>query len=358
VKITTEAKRLKEALTIINRVTPSRTTLPITSMALIEALNGQVVIKATDLEIAGGFMLPSDILEQGECMVDPKRALLFAKGEKGIITITSIGDEVVLSSSSGKVTLPSLTKELPDLKQVCSNVDSVNAEFELPDGLVQALSYVLPCAATEESRPVLTGVVFRFKGEKLSLAAADGFRLAVAELDHDVTEPFELIVPAKALGLVSKMKGDIWFGYNGADRVAFYSDGVKILSQTIQGTFPQHEQLIPDKPPTWKIVCSGKTVKQRLSQIKASGSGIIRMTMDGEFLALTSKSEEEQDMTMTVPAVFTGEGYIAVNQKYLSVAAGIFDEVTIEVTAPSSPLKMYGSVDGLLYVVMPMFVQW
>ncbi len=75
-------------------------------------------------------------------------------------------------------------------------------------------------------------------------------------------------------------------------------------------------------------------------------------------LSFTSKYEGEEEIEAFIPATIKGEEKIAFSRNYMLEAAKMFSEITLEVTTPSSPIKIYGDLDGVTLVVMPMFVQW
>ena len=110
-------------------------------------------------------------------------------------------------------------------------------------------------AASEECRPVLTGVDAKFDGSTLTLAAADGFRLAVYKLalSNPVAQKIEVIIPAKTLAELNRLMADqedpVEMMVNpNKSQILFKLKNIELVSQLIQGTFPQYEQLIPTPP--------------------------------------------------------------------------------------------------------------
>jgi len=366
-KLTCDAKRLALACNMACATTKGRTTLPITKFALIQATKEGAWLKATNLEYYVSFDLKAEVIEEGEGFVNPRRALSFASREGGRVSIETINDgETELRSLNGEgsikmrlhVPAPKDKVPLPDMKADLPII-------VLPKSFSQRCGYALQCVAEEESRPVLTGVCLDFGDNTFSMASADGFRLIVVKEDFDSPEPYRFIIPAEPLRLLKYMTGEISLSYDsGKAQFSLSSGDMTILSQTIQGTYPQYLQLIPEHDPLWTIQCSAPIMHQRLRQmLHNEGSGILRMNRplpkeDEGWLILSTRCEEIEDTEAKVPAKQEGDGKIAVQCKYLLTAMSIFSEVRIEVTSPSSPIKITGDLDGVTVVIMPMFVQW
>jgi DNA polymerase-3 subunit beta len=230
-------------------------------------------------------------------------------------------------------------------------------------------------AASEESRPVLTGVQADFDGDTLTLAAADGFRLAVRKLtlDNVVEEKVTVIIPARSLAelnrLISDQEEPVELTINPKkSQVIFRMRNVEMVSQLIQGTFPNYDQLIPQSYTTRAVVNLADFLRatRSASIFARDGSGIVRlqvMPKDGKGkIAISARAEEVGDNVGEVDATVEGEETkIAFNGKYLVDVLGVLgeDEVAFEATTSSSPgvLRPVGK-DNYVHVVMPMFVQW
>src|SRR5690606_8727193 len=149
-----------------------------------------------------------------------------------------------------------------------------------------AVNQTVFSAATDDSRPVLTGVHFAIKDGKLRLAAADGFRLSVRTMDVDeTTEERAVIIPARALGELGRLlpeadEGVVAMTFNAAQtQVQFDLGHAKLIAQLIQGTFPNYDQLIPSSYNTRTEVPVDEFMREtRLASIFArDGSGIVRL---------------------------------------------------------------------------------
>jgi DNA polymerase-3 subunit beta len=239
-----------------------------------------------------------------------------------------------------------------------------------------AITQTVFAAATDDSRPVLTGVHFHFKPGELRLAAADGFRLSVHTMPLAAEIERTAIVPARALGELGRLlaeagTGDVAITFNPTGtQVQFDVGHARLIANLIQGTFPNYEQLIPSNYTTRTEVTVGDFVREtRIASIFArDGSGIVRIisspgeTSDPGSLHITARAEEVGDNEGVLDAVVEGsESKIAFNGRYLTDVLNVIDtdRVALETTSPSSPgvLRPVGD-DRFIHVVMPMFVQW
>jgi DNA polymerase-3 subunit beta len=216
------------------------------------------------------------------------------------------------------------------------------------------------------------------EGKELTLAAADGFRLAVhtLPLKQDVAEKVEIIIPARALREVERLIAEesepVEMSVNAArSQVMFRLPDVEIVATLIQGTFPNYGQLIPQSH-TSKATIDMKQFLQetRIAGIFArDGAGIVRLQLepaegDGSgLLTVSARAEEIGNHEGKMDAKVEGEASkIAFNSKYLHDVLQALDdvsEVALETTSPSSPgvIRPIGD-NSYVHVVMPMFVQW
>jgi len=264
-------------------------------------------------------------------------------------------------------------KDFPPIPKI---EDGIATSVEV-EAFHQGVSQVVFAAATEESRPVLTGVDAEFDGDLLTLAAADGFRLAVYKLSllSPVSQKTEVIIPARTLAELNRLMADqeeaIEITVNpDKGQALFRLKDIELISQLVQGAFPHYAQLIPEKSTTQAVVDVAQFLRaSRTASIFArDGSGIVRLeiTPGAEVkpgkLRISARSEEIGDDVGEIDAIVEGEeAKIAFNGKYLIDVLSVLREaqVTLGTTNPSSPgvIRPVG-VDNYTHVVMPMFVQW
>jgi DNA polymerase-3 subunit beta len=368
-------ENLSHGLGVVQRAVATRTTLPITQHVLMATDGGRLRLSATNLEIAISTWVGAEIQDEGTITVPARLLTDFVNSlNRQPITIktTSPGKGIEVTGAGVEATINGAdANEFPPIPSV---TDGTATKVD-PKALRDAVHQVVLAAAVEDSRPVLTGVNMELEGTTLTLAAADGFRLAVrtTPLLEPVAEKLSIIVPARTLQEVERL-------IDGDDpvelvvtpqrsQVLFRLKNVEIVSQLIQGTFPNYSQLIPQEHTTRVIVDLGELqrVTRTASIFAKDGSGIIRIQMapgtggPGK-VTVSSRAEEVGDNTGELEAdVEGGEGKIAFNSRYLSDVLAVIGEskVALEMTTSSSPGVIRPvDDDQYVHVVMPMFVQW
>ena len=243
----------------------------------------------------------------------------------------------------------------------------------------EALRHTVFAAATDDGRPVLTGVHFRFDGSKMTLAAADGFRLAVYDMHvvSDLEEQLAITIPARALQEIERLLSDQQdpvelYLHHDRSYVRFHLAGAQMTAQLIQGNYPSYDQLIPSEYQTRAVVAGDKLQQQvRSAAVFArESSGIIRLIFSGETtedpgIRLTARAEELGNHRGFVGAALEGEeSRIAYNVRYLQEVLQIASgpqvaEIAMETSGPSNPgvFRVLGR-EQYVHVLMPMFVQW
>ena len=369
-------ENLAQGLGIVQRAVATRTTLPITQHVLLATDGGRLKFSATNLEVAISTWVGAEVLEDGAITIPARLLTDFINSldrQHVEIKTTSPAKGIELKGEHVQATMNGAdASEFPPIPSVDEGISTKVA----PKALRMAIHQVVMAAAVEDSRPVLTGVNVELEGTKLVLAAADGFRLAVhtTELLEPVSEKVSLIVPAKTLHEVERLiDGDDPIDIvvtPQRSQILFRLKNVEIVSQLIQGTFPNYSQLIPQERSTRAVVNLGELQRAtRTASIFAKdGSGIVRIEVTpgaggapGK-LTVSSRAEELGDNTGDIAAeVEGGDGKIAFNSRYLSDVLGVLNEeqVALEMTTSSSPgvIRPVGD-DHYVHVVMPMFVQW
>ena len=378
-KLSCLQENLSRGLSIVGRAVATRATLPITQNVLLETDRSMLKLSATNLEIAittwigamieeeGSITLPARLLTEFVNSLPSDRIDLELESGSGVMELVCGRAEARIHGASAD--------DFPPIPQV---EEGVSARIGSQD-LKNAISRVVFAAATEESRPVLTGVEAKLAGDRFTFAAADGFRLAVqhGSLAEPVAEEIGVIVPARTLNELSRLLGDqddpveiMMVPARG--QVLFKVAGVEVVSQLLQGTFPNYDQLIPQNYDTRSIFDLQKLLRAaRTAAIFArDGSNIIRLQMTpGEEegvsgkAVISARSEEVGDNQGEVDteSMEGGESKIAFNSRYLQDVLAVLErgQVALETTTSSSPgvFKPVGSED-YVHVVMPMFVQW
>jgi len=374
-KLSCLQENLNRGLGIIGRAVASRTTLPITQNVLISTDQSQLKLAATNLEIAISCWIGAKIESEGAITI-PARVLTEFVGSlpSDIISLDLKHRTLELKCGRYEARINGLdAADFPPIPQVG---DGFTTKVKAED-LKQAISLVAFAAATEESRPVLTGVQTEFEGSKLTMAAADGFRLAVhrTTLAEPVKEKVAMIIPAKAYHELNRLMTaddqEIEITLNAQkSQVLFKLKGVEMVSQLIQGAFPNYSQLIPQTYGTKARIDVAEFLRAiKMAAIFArDGSGIAKVivtpgaTPEAGKITITARADEIGDNEGVIDALVDGEAAkIAFNARYLADVLSVVKQaqVSLEVTTPSNPgvIRPVGT-DNYDHVVMPMFVQW
>ena len=368
---------LSKGLSIVSRAVATRTTLPITQNVVLSKDQGRLKLSSTNLEMAISTWIGAEIQEEGSITIPARILTEFVNSlPSEAIEIEQIDAPLGLSLNCKRSQTSINGNPTEDFPPIPSVDSGVQANINV-DELKKAITHVVFAAATEDSRPVLTGVKCDISGDTFTMAAADGFRLAVytGKLSSAVEEDLQFVIPAKALSEISRLAGaqneDVIFTVTPSKSQALIKlENIELVSQLIQGSFPDYNQLLPDNYDNKVIV----TQDQFLAATKTAaifardGSGIIRLQStgsgDGARLMISSRAEEIGESEGEVDATIesgSNDMKIAFNARYLSDVLDVIGQgnVVLETTSPSSPgvLKAEGN-DQYIHVVMPMFVQW
>ncbi len=382
-KISCMQENLTKGLAVVGRAVATRATLPVTQNVLLATDGGMLRLSATNLEISMTTWIGAMVEAEGSVTV-PARLLTEFVNSLGSdrIDIEMEPGSRVLQIKSGRSQANINGTDASEFPPIPTIEDAVVAQIQ-PATLRTAIARVAFAAATEESRPVLTGVEVKLREGAFTMAAADGFRLAVqhGELAQSTPEEMSVIIPARTMTelqrllgensdpvdiMLTPQRGQVMFRLQGGDTV-------ELVSQLLQGTFPNYDQLIPQGYTTRAILDLQETLRAaRTASIFArDGSNIVRMHVvpnDGEEgpggkLLISARSEEvgDNEDVVDVAEVEGEEGKIAFNSRYLLDVLSVLERgrVAIETTTSSSPgvFKPTDS-DDYVHVVMPMFVQW
>lgn len=239
--------------------------------------------------------------------------------------------------------------------------------------LKEMIHQVAFAASTDEARPILTGVLVTIEGGHLTMAAADGFRLSVrkTELASTTARSVVAVVPARALSELARIASDgdqevEMILPPGRGQVIFQMKDIQLVSQLIEGTFPDYEQIIPKSKETRSVLSTPSYLKAcKQAEIFArEGSHIARIniTPGGELkpglIVISGQSEETGSNQTEIDASIDGkELLIAFNVRFLREVLEVIStpEVALETTSDTAPgvIRPVGE-DNFLHVIMPM----
>jgi DNA polymerase-3 subunit beta len=374
VKVSCLQENLSKGLGIVGRAVSSRSSLPVLSNVMLATDGGRLKLSATNLEIGINCWVGAKVGDEGAVTVPARLLTEYVNSlpaEQIDLELAVRTQTVHLRCARFEANIKGIdAQEFPVVPTVDESVPYI--PIDAP-ALRQMIGRVVFAAATDESRPILTGVLAVFEQDRLTLAAADGYRLSVqsVSLDRTVDGKTEVIVPARALAELARISADQSEPISvvitpGRNQVLFHMRDVDLVSQLIEGRFPDYQQIIPAN-------CTNRAVLDVQSFLKATrvahlfardSANIVRVEiaagdelMPGH-ITLAATSNELGDNVGQLDATVDGEPIeIAFNAKYLMDVLSVLDcaQVTLETISASSPgvLRRVGD-DTFVHVIMPM----
>jgi DNA polymerase-3 subunit beta len=363
-KLSLSRENLLSALQIVSRAVSTRSTLPSLGGIQLEAADGALTLRATDMELGLTMTLddvqvesPGIVLLPGRLLGDVVRSL-----PAGEVTLALRPEprDVEITASAARFHLRTLPAEdFPRLPQLDEGAATLPAA-----PLAETIDRVARAASRDEVRPILTGVLFQADGSTLTMVATDSYRLSVkhTQLESPLAESIEANVPARALRELARI-----IGQDGTEDVAlslarnqavFRVGGVVLSSRLIEGQFPSWRQLIPEsfehevRLPREELL----EVSRRISQLAQRNAPLRFAFAEGE-LTIAAETPEVGDATEAIPAPYSGEPLeIAFNPQFVVEGIESVDgeEIVMKLSSPLRPglLEPIGSED-FSYLVMP-----
>ena len=368
-KFTCLQDNLAKGLGIVSRAVSARSTLPVLGNILLATDQAQVRLSATNLELAVTCWIGAKIEDEGSVTLPAKTLVDLVNTLPGEPVSLARTQTVNLNCGRIKASIKGIdAQEFPTIppadldKAIQLNVEDLRA----------MITSVIFAAATDETRPILTGVLARLEGNRFVLAASDGFRVAerTAYLSSPVSEPVTAVIPARALAELARIIDPEQPVYMqlppGRGQVIFHNGTVELVAQLIEGAFPVYQGIIPKAYRTRTVVGTDEFRKAcRSSDIIArEAAHTTRLKIKpGEELTpghvtISATAAEMGDNVADLDATIEGDAVeIAFNVKYLVDVLGVIDtpNVALETAGATSPgvIKPVGR-DDYIYIVMPM----
>lgn len=383
-KLSVLQENLAKGLGIVSRSVSTKAQLPALSNILLATDKGRLKLSATNLETGINYWLGAKIEKEGTISIPAKILTEFVSSlpsEKIELEIKDNSLNLICSSYSANfVGLPaSEFPSVPTLKD--------KETFSFPSGeLLKSISQVAFAAASDEGRPVLTGVLFQIKEDNLVLVATDGYRLSFKQMGKAkgvlAVKEFKkgLIIPSRTLSEVGKILSDqeqekgIGLAITpSSNQIIFSTIEAEIVSRLIEGSFPEFEKIIPEKGTTKVILEKGEFIRAvRTASIFARESAnIVKFKISAKSGSASGGQNSKFKISANAPQV--GENLIelevkqdgennniAFNSRYLLDFLNSLDseQVSFEMTTPLNPgvFRPVGD-SSYLHIIMPVRVQ-
>jgi DNA polymerase-3 subunit beta len=364
-KFTITREKLQEGLLAVVASVPAKTTLPVLSNILLEARGEGLRLSGTDLDIAVSTTVAAEVDEEGSITLPAKKLSDIARElPSSPVRVSSAGEQrAQVECGKSKFRLLGLPRdEFPSFPQV-----GFDAAWKAPaKELHKLISHVAFAVSTEESRPILNGVLWELRKDRMRMVATNGHRLSRMEVSlAGGGSQADLIVPPKALEQIRRLFGpeDVIEIARSENHLGFRSGGTLVFTRLIEGPYPNYEQVIPrenDKFATVDKVAMASALR-RMSIVASDQTHRIRLAFGGGTLKFSVQTPDLGEAQDEMAVTYEGDALeIGFNAAYLLEILKYMptDEVRFTFKAPerAATAEPVGWDDSASYLclVMPL----
>ena len=360
-KFRCEKNVLQEAISIVQKAITGKSTLPILQGIYIKTLGNEIILTGSDIDLSIETKLAAEIIESGSLVVDSRLfGEIIKKLPNDTIEITSSENnnlEIICQRSVFNLNHMS-ADEFPSLPQINENmIFSISQKI-----LKNMIKSTIFAIAQDETRPILTGILFEIKEKKLNLVALDGYRLALKNENVDNDNALNAVIPGKTLSEVSKILIDEDEAVNitfTSNHILFSLGKTKVISRLLEGEFIKYNSIIPEE---YNLKITAKRTSlleciERASLVAKEGNtNLIKFEIEEDNLVITSNSQLGK-VREELNIILQGQPLqIAFNSKYLIDVLKIMeeDEIIMQLTSSVSPCIIKNKDnDNCTYLILP-----
>lgn len=362
-KFRCERDVLVEALGTAGRAVSTRSGLPGLSGVQIQLVGNQFTVTGSDLDLTITNTLEVSGEADGEAVIPARLAADIVKAlSPGAVEFATDSDSLRISAGRSEFSIRLISAdEFPKLQEL----EEPPVELEA-DQFAQALKQIILAASSDDSRPILTGVLLAAEDAGLRLVATDSYRLAMKDIEGIslLSEGEQVLVPSRALGELHRIlnHGDKVSLRLGEKEASFSVGGVTLTTRLIEGDFPNYRGLVPDHHPN-TLTVNRVALLEALRRVKlmAPQEGTpVRIEMNEHGMELIAVTADVGNAREVVESSYVGdELVVAFNPRFLleglEVAPG--DEVTLLTTDELKPALIRSvGYENYLYLLMPVRV--
>ncbi|RMH68269.1 MAG: DNA polymerase III subunit beta, partial [Gemmatimonadetes bacterium] len=310
-------ENLQKGIQTVQNVVSSKTALPILSNVLLEAVEGKLIFKATDLDISISTSVPAIVFEEGSITLPAKKFAEIIKELPAIsvsLEVEQTQDHygwVTLKSERGMFKIMGIRKdEFPNFPEV-SPENQITLSAHMLKRMIQKTIYAV---SSDDTRPALGGLLFEVLPDSVTTVATDGRRLSQysATVSTSIANELQVIVPPKALHHLSHLLGsddlmvEITFDEN---YIVFQLDETTIFSRLIEGPFPDYKQVIPADNDKLIVVNRHDFAAslRRVSILASQQTRQIKLALSPNLVEISVNTPEIGEAKEEIPAEYTGE---------------------------------------------------
>ncbi len=356
-------EELSKALQLATRFVNLRAQLPILANVVLSAQKTKLTILATNLEISIAISLGAKVQKEGAIAI-PGKALADIVSNLSTQTITLKSKEEKLGITSENFSAVISGINAADFPELVKEIDK-NA-IELPkEKIKSALSQVVFSTATDEARPILTGVLFIFSKGALLLVATDGFRLSYKKIPLPaVKNEQKLILPRnfinELLRILTNENFNLKFSFQSSEKQAIFGVPKAVIStRIIEGEFPDFEKIIPRESKVSITLDKEEFLRAvRIASVFArESSNVIQLKILKNNIKVSAESSRTGSQETTLDAKVKGEELtISYNYRFIEefLAVCPSDEIELSFSDPNSPGVFRDTKDpDFLHLIMP-----
>ena len=322
-RFTITREKLQEGLTAVAASIPAKTTLPVLANILLETTEKGIRLSGTDLDIAVSTEVAADVETSGAITIPAKKLSEIARElPPSPVKMASSGEQrVTLDCGRSHFRLLGLPKdEFPSFPNI-----KFNESWRVRSGELQKLiSHTSFAVSTEESRPILNGVLWELRPDQMRMVATNGHRLAKMQvpIKSSGMPSADLIVPPKALEQIRRLfpADEELEIARGENHLGFRSPFTAVYTRLIEGPYPNYEQVIPKDNDKYAIADKGALISalKRMSVIASDQTHRIRMSFNAGMVKFSVQTPDVGDAQDELPVRYEGDQLdIGFNASYL-----------------------------------------
>src|SRR4029450_1639377 len=365
-RFTISREKLQEGLTAVAASIPAKTTLPVLANILVETTERGIRSSDLDLDIAVSNEVSADVETPGAITIPAKKLSEIARElPPAPVKIGAVGEQrITLECGRSKFKLLGLP---PDEFRPFPQVRFQDSWRVRSGDLQKLISHTSFAVSTEESRPILNGVLWELRPDRMRMVATNGHRLTRMDLPVvSANSPSgDLIVPPKALDQVRRLfpaEEELEIA-QGDNHLGFRSPFTSVFTRLIEGPYPNYEQVIPRDND--RVAISDKvaliSALKRMSVIASDQTHRIRLSFNAALLRFSVQTPDLGEAQDELPIQFTGDPLdIGFNANYLLEILRYIptDEVRITLKAPERAVTVepeaWSDPASYLCLVMPL----
>ncbi len=355
---------LLEALGSVERAIGENINLPILKNFLVRALGGGIEFVSTNLEIAVERKTAGKVIEEGEAAIPFS---IFNSIVRNLaterITIEREKDKIMVSSDNYESVIQDEDpKEFPIIPRIADTERFLKVKTEQLKDVLRNISLSVQYSTI---RPEISGVYLSQSNGTLSFVGTDGFRLSevvIGESSFSSTmDDFSLIIPLRTVQEVVRMFNGVeeLSIFTDSNQILFESDGEKIISRIIDGSFPDYKSVIPKDFKTTVSLDKNEFLNslKLVSAFSGKANDVsLKTGENGKFLEISASDATLGKNVYKIPAKIKGDGFVVVfNWRYLLDGLKTYrgDEVDFRVSLDKPAAITSPKEPNAIYIVMP-----